>query len=64
VSNVRAERSRRTILPNDAFDKEYGLPPVAEPVDIAFKSIAVERELFVAPLVLVELPVLDDSSRD
>ena len=64
--NDRAERSGRTSVPNDTFDRDYGLPPVSAPPAIVLKSIAVETDLTVpaselAPLVLSELPSLDES---
>jgi hypothetical protein len=68
VPNDRAERTSRTFVAND-FDEKYGLLPVNAPAVIAFTSITVEDALSVpaselAPLVLTDLPVLDDSSRD
>ena len=67
----RVERVERVepVKSNDTFDRDYGLPPVAAPVEIAFRSIGVEGPIVVppsevAPLVLTELPSVDDSSRD
>ena len=51
---------------NEAFDRQYGLAPVGEPKAIAFEPIGVENAIVVpasvlAPLVMSDLPALDES---